>query len=102
MPYLSHCPHFFPVFFFIKIRFQFLKMDQATSEKIVDNVFKVLIEGSKQDYIGERISQLEHCLQAASQALDASKDNQIFICACPSDSICLLFLFFIFFFCRCR
>lgn len=48
-------------------------MEIETCNRIVDNVFKVLIDGSKQDYIGERISQLEHSLQAASQALDAGK-----------------------------
>lgn len=39
--------------------------------QIVDTVFKVLVDGSKQDYIGEKISQLDHSLQAAAQAVDA-------------------------------
>jgi predicted HD phosphohydrolase len=47
-----------------------MSADDACNQ-IVDTIFKVLIDGSKRDYIGERISQLEHCLQAASQALDA-------------------------------
>lgn len=48
----------------------------SSADKIVDATFKVLVDGSKQDYIGEKISQLEHSLQAASSALDASKSNQ--------------------------
>lgn len=39
--------------------------------QIVDNLFKVLVDGYKHDYIGEKISQLDHCLQAAAQAVDA-------------------------------
>lgn len=53
-----------------------MSADDACNQ-IVDTIFKVLIDGSKRDYIGERISQLEHCLQAASQALDAgNKKNK--------------------------
>ena len=48
------------------------KMNSEVSNQIVDAVFKVLIDGSKQDYIGEKISQLEHSLQAAAQALESS------------------------------
>lgn len=48
-------------------------MNQDSAAKIVDAVFQVLIEGSKQDYIGEKISQLEHSLQAAASAQKASK-----------------------------
>lgn len=67
----------------------------SSADKIVDAIFKVLIDGSKQDYIGEKISQLEHSLQAASFALDARKFkiNQ-----------CVLMIFFTDFFlyiCRC-
>lgn len=39
--------------------------------QIVDNLFKILVDGYKHDYIGEKISQLDHCLQAAAQAVDA-------------------------------
>lgn len=46
---------------------------RESANKIVDAVFKVLIDGSKQDYIGEKISQLDHSLQAACSAQDASK-----------------------------
>lgn len=48
-------------------------MNQDSAAKIVDAVFQVLIDGSKQDYIGEKISQLEHSLQAAASAQEASK-----------------------------
>ncbi|KAG2220844.1 hypothetical protein INT45_010906 [Circinella minor] len=48
-------------------------MNFEISNQVVDTVFKVLIDGSKQDYIGEKISQLEHSLQAAAQALETSK-----------------------------
>lgn len=49
------------------------QQDRAACEKIVDTVFQVLIDGSKQGYIGENISQLEHSLQAAAQAQEARK-----------------------------
>ena len=39
--------------------------------QVVDIVFKILVDGYKHDYIGEKISQLDHCLQAAAQAADA-------------------------------
>lgn len=48
-------------------------LNQESANKIVDAVFQVLIDGSKQDYIGEKISQLEHSLQAAASARQASK-----------------------------
>ena len=54
-------------------------MNSEVSNQIVDTVFKVLIDGSKQDYIGEKISQLEHSLQAAAQALETSN---IFLLIC--------------------
>ncbi|KAJ8661183.1 hypothetical protein O0I10_002931 [Lichtheimia ornata] len=44
--------------------------------QIVDNLFKVLVDGYKHDYIGEKISQLDHCLQAAAQAVDAGADDE--------------------------
>ncbi|ORX60512.1 hypothetical protein DM01DRAFT_1365860 [Hesseltinella vesiculosa] len=60
-------------------------MDQVKCEQIVDNLFQVLIQGSGQDYIGERISQLEHSLQAASQALDAGADDETVLAALLHD-----------------
>jgi predicted HD phosphohydrolase len=49
------------------------EQDRVACEKIVDTVFQVLIDGSKQGYIGENISQLAHSLQAAAQAQEARK-----------------------------
>jgi hypothetical protein len=49
------------------------KMEEHAANRIVDAVFKVLIDGSKQDYIGEKISQLEHSLQAAASARQCRK-----------------------------
>ncbi|CAO3589834.1 unnamed protein product [Absidia cylindrospora] len=60
-------------------------MTAEKCDQIVDTIFKVLIDGSKQDYIGERISQLEHCLQAASQALDAGADEETILAALLHD-----------------
>ncbi|KAL0136295.1 hypothetical protein V8B55DRAFT_1538145 [Mucor lusitanicus] len=53
-------------------------MNQDSAAKIVDVVFQVLIDGSKQDYIGEKISQLEHSLQAAASAREANADEEPF------------------------
>jgi predicted HD phosphohydrolase len=50
-----------------------LAEEQKKVEQIVDSVFQVLVDGSKQDYIGEKISQLEHSLQAAASAQNASE-----------------------------
>ncbi|KAI8339129.1 hypothetical protein BC941DRAFT_422156 [Chlamydoabsidia padenii] len=58
---------------------------EETCNQIVDTVFTILVNGSKQDYIGERISQLEHCLQAASQASDAGADDEIILAALLHD-----------------
>lgn len=48
-------------------------VNSESANEIVNVVFKVLVDGSKQDYIGEKISQLEHSLQAAASAQNASK-----------------------------
>ncbi|KAI9278318.1 hypothetical protein BDA99DRAFT_491843 [Phascolomyces articulosus] len=62
-------------------------MDNTTQvpNQIVDTVFKVLVDGSKQDYIGEKISQLEHSLQAAAQALEANADDETVLAALLHD-----------------
>lgn len=65
-----------------------MTITHSSADKIVDVIFKVLIDGSKQDYIGEKISQLEHSLQAASFALDASKSNQ-----CVYDILLIIFFY---------
>lgn len=49
---------------------------EESASQIVGTVFKVLIDGSKQDYIGEKISQLEHSLQAAASAQNASRSKK--------------------------
>ncbi|CAO3650367.1 unnamed protein product [Mucor fragilis] len=60
-------------------------MNQDSAAKIVDAVFQVLIEGSKQDYIGEKISQLEHSLQAAASAQKANVDEETILAALLHD-----------------
>ncbi|KAI8147244.1 hypothetical protein BJV82DRAFT_598329 [Fennellomyces sp. T-0311] len=55
------------------------------AERIVDSIFQVLVDGSKQDYIGEKISQLEHSLQAAAQALEANADDETVLAALLHD-----------------
>lgn len=52
-----------------------MMLNQDSAAKIVDTVFQVLVDGSKQDYIGEKISQLEHSLQAAASALKAGNKH---------------------------
>ncbi|GAB5587461.1 hypothetical protein Unana1_02361 [Umbelopsis nana] len=61
------------------------QQDRAACEKIVDTVFQVLIDGSKQGYIGENISQLEHSLQAAAQAQEAHADDETVLAALLHD-----------------
>ncbi|KAF1799399.1 hypothetical protein FB192DRAFT_1386610 [Mucor lusitanicus] len=60
-------------------------MNQDSAAKIVDVVFQVLIDGSKQDYIGEKISQLEHSLQAAASAREANADEETILAALLHD-----------------
>ncbi|KAL9547792.1 hypothetical protein MBANPS3_005995 [Mucor bainieri] len=60
-------------------------MNQESAAKIVDAVFQVLIDGSKQDYIGEKISQLEHSLQAAASAQEANADEETILAALLHD-----------------
>ncbi|KAI9007971.1 hypothetical protein CLU79DRAFT_723410 [Phycomyces nitens] len=60
-------------------------MDKSTFESVVDAIFKVLIDGSKKDYIGEKISQLEHSLQAANGALEANADDETVLAALLHD-----------------
>ena len=58
-------------------------------------IIQLLEEHGQDDYIGEAISQLEHCLQAADQARRAGSQNEIIIAALlhdigqflPADSI---------------
>ncbi|KAJ2453170.1 hypothetical protein EV183_002417 [Coemansia sp. RSA 2336] len=54
-------------------------------EKRVAAVFRLLENGSKQGYIGEDISQLEHALQAALYATQAKSDNETVLAALLHD-----------------
>ena len=59
------------------------------------HIIQLVDENGQDDYIGEAISQLEHCLQAADQAQGAGSQNDIIIAALlhdvgqflPADSI---------------
>ncbi|KAG2206974.1 hypothetical protein INT47_008443 [Mucor saturninus] len=62
-----------------------MKLSQKLAEDTVDTVFKVLVDGSKQDYIGEKISQLEHSLQAACSAQEAKADEETILAALLHD-----------------
>ncbi|KAI9491159.1 hypothetical protein BDB00DRAFT_789812 [Zychaea mexicana] len=60
-------------------------MNDTVSNRIVNSVFQVLVDGSKQNYIGEKISQLEHSLQAAAQAREANADDETVLAALLHD-----------------
>lgn len=51
------------------------KMDHKMALEHAQMIVKSLEDYGKGDYIGESISQLEHCLQAAHQAQKAGKSN---------------------------
>ncbi|KAJ2314376.1 hypothetical protein IWW54_000959 [Coemansia sp. RSA 2705] len=57
----------------------------ASPEDKVSAVFRLLENGSKQGYIGEDISQLEHALQAALQATQEAADNETVLAALLHD-----------------
>ncbi|KAI9289471.1 hypothetical protein BC943DRAFT_356433 [Umbelopsis sp. AD052] len=61
------------------------QLDNEACQQVVDKVFQVLIDGSKQGYIGENISQLAHSLQAAAQAQEAHADNETVLAALLHD-----------------
>ncbi|CAO3639814.1 unnamed protein product [Mucor hiemalis] len=60
-------------------------VNSESANEIVNVVFKVLVDGSKQDYIGEKISQLEHSLQAAASAQNANADEETILAALLHD-----------------
>ncbi|CAM0141057.1 hypothetical protein VKS41_002321 [Umbelopsis sp. WA50703] len=62
-----------------------MSSEHQDCEKIVDTVFQVLIDGSKQGYIGESISQLEHSLQAAAGGREANADDETVLAALLHD-----------------
>ncbi|KAF9311843.1 hypothetical protein BG003_006908 [Podila horticola] len=59
--------------------------DHNLAQQTVDSIFAVLEEGSKKEYLGEDISQLEHSLQTAQQARDAHADDETEIAALLHD-----------------
>ncbi|KAF9210640.1 hypothetical protein BGZ59_009173 [Podila verticillata] len=59
--------------------------DLNMAKQTVASIFAVLEEGSKKEYLGEDISQLEHSLQTAQQARDAQADDETVIAALLHD-----------------
>lgn len=59
--------------------------DLNMAHQTVASIFAVLEEGSKKEYLGEDISQLEHSLQTAQQARDAQADDETVIAALLHD-----------------
>ncbi|GJJ71080.1 2-amino-1-hydroxyethylphosphonate dioxygenase (glycine-forming) [Entomortierella parvispora] len=59
--------------------------DIESAQQTVELIFNVLEEGSKKEYLGEDISQLEHSLQTAQQARDAQADNETVLAALLHD-----------------
>ncbi|KAF9173636.1 hypothetical protein BGX21_009802 [Mortierella sp. AD011] len=57
----------------------------GSAQQTVESIFAVLEEGSKKEYLGEDISQLEHSLQAAQQARDSQADDETVIAALLHD-----------------
>jgi putative nucleotidyltransferase with HDIG domain len=55
------------------------------AEASLSQVFNILLEGEKSEYIGETISQLEHALQCAQIALDAQSSDELIIAALLHD-----------------
>lgn len=53
----------------------------ATPEDVINELFDVLKTGKNKDYIGEDISQLNHALQSAQQALNSKADLACVIAA---------------------
>ncbi|KAG0323495.1 hypothetical protein BG000_002620 [Podila horticola] len=62
-----------------------LQPDLNLAQQTVDSIFAVLEEGSKKEYLGEDISQLEHSLQTAQQARNAHAGDETEIAALLHD-----------------
>jgi len=62
-----------------------MQHQQSAPEGRVDAVFKLLENQGDADYIGEQISQLEHCLQAANLASLAHADADTVVAALLHD-----------------
>ncbi|WFD18161.1 hypothetical protein MCAP1_000369 [Malassezia caprae] len=61
------------------------KLEKDYSREHIDFIFRLLNEQGQGDYLGEAISQLEHCKQAAYFAQQEQKDEQIVIAALLHD-----------------
>ncbi|KAG0011568.1 hypothetical protein BGZ82_002955, partial [Podila clonocystis] len=59
--------------------------DLNMAHQMVARIFAVLEEGSKKEYLGEDISQLDHSLQTAQQARDFQADDETVIAALLHD-----------------
>ncbi|KFZ01887.1 hypothetical protein V501_09739 [Pseudogymnoascus sp. VKM F-4519 (FW-2642)] len=57
----------------------------TTPAGTADAIIRLLCERGTSDYIGESISQLEHCLQCAHSAAEAGSDDQTVIAALLHD-----------------
>ncbi|KAG0051246.1 hypothetical protein BGZ83_003953 [Gryganskiella cystojenkinii] len=58
---------------------------EINAQQTVENIFTILEDGSKKEYLGEDISQLEHSLQTAQQARDDNADDETVIAALLHD-----------------
>lgn len=57
----------------------------TTPEEKITSLWKILRENGTSDYIGESISQLEHCLQAAYHAKQSGADDETVLAALLHD-----------------
>lgn len=57
----------------------------ANPNKIVNEIFAILQNGAKHDYIGEGVTQLEHALQCAQQAIDTNANQETILAALLHD-----------------
>jgi putative nucleotidyltransferase with HDIG domain len=60
-------------------------MDESTARQTVNQVFSLILAQGSTDYLGERISQLSHSLQAAALAQQANADEDTILGALLHD-----------------
>ncbi|KZT54296.1 hypothetical protein CALCODRAFT_557043 [Calocera cornea HHB12733] len=60
-------------------------MTTDAPQHTVDHLFHLLISQGDADYIGEKVSQLQHCLQAAHLAQSAGSDEETILAALLHD-----------------
>ena len=60
-------------------------LDVHSAGAQVDQLFSFLLKQGNTDYMGERVSQLEHSLQAAQLAIDAQKGEETILAALLHD-----------------